>query len=186
MAKVEEALEIIKGMTLLELRDLNKAIEEEFGITAAAPMMMAAGPAAGGAAPAAAAAEEEKTEFNVVLKSFGDNKINVIKAIREVVSGLGLKAGGPLEPPRPSAEPVDRGQSRHAGSDDGDADSRRQGGPPGCGREGPGKESVEELPARRGLRPLERDTAMEGRRHDPIKDRSHTSDAGRFVRPREW
>ena len=92
MAKVEEALEIIKGMTLLELRDLNKAIEEEFGITAAAPMMMAAGaPAAGGAAPAAAAADEEKTEFNVVLKSFGDNKINVIKAIREVVSGLGLK-----------------------------------------------------------------------------------------------
>ena len=90
MAKVEEALEIIKGMTLLELRDLNKAIEEEFGITAAAPMMMAAGPAAG-AAPAAAAAEEEKTEFNVVLKSFGDNKINVIKAIREVVCGLGLK-----------------------------------------------------------------------------------------------
>ena len=90
MAKVEDALEIIKGMTLLELRDLNKAIEEEFGITAAAPMMMAAGPAAG-AAPAAAAAEEEKTEFNVVLKSFGDNKINVIKAIREVVSGLGLK-----------------------------------------------------------------------------------------------
>ncbi|MCC6961319.1 MAG: 50S ribosomal protein L7/L12 [Dehalococcoidia bacterium] len=90
MAKVEEALEIIKGMTLLELRDLNKAIEEEFGITAAAPMMMAAGPAAG-ATPAAAAAEEEKTEFNVVLKSFGDNKINVIKAIREVVSGLGLK-----------------------------------------------------------------------------------------------
>ena len=91
MAKVEEALEIIKGMTLLELRDLNKAIEEEFGITAAAPMMMAAGAPAAGAAPAAAAAEEEKTEFNVVLKSFGDNKINVIKAIREVVSGLGLK-----------------------------------------------------------------------------------------------
>jgi len=88
--KVEDVLEIIKGMTLLELRDLNKAIEEEFGITAAAPMMMAAGAApAGGAAPAAA--EEEKTEFNVVLKSFGDNKINVIKAIREVVSGLGLK-----------------------------------------------------------------------------------------------
>lgn len=86
--KVEEALEIIKGMTLLELRDLNKAIEEEFGITAAAPMMMAAAPAA---AAAAAEPEEEKTEFNVTLKSFGDNKINVIKAIREVVSGLGLK-----------------------------------------------------------------------------------------------
>jgi len=88
--KVEDALTIIKGMTLLELRDLNKAIEDEFGITAAAPMMMAAGAPAAGAAPAAAE-EEEKTEFNVVLKSFGDNKINVIKAIREVVSGLGLK-----------------------------------------------------------------------------------------------
>ena len=89
--KIEDALEIIKGMTLIELRDLNKAIEEEFGITAAAPMMMAAGPAAGGGAAAAAAPEEEKTEFNVVLKSFGENKINVIKAVREVVSGLGLK-----------------------------------------------------------------------------------------------
>jgi large subunit ribosomal protein L7/L12 len=89
--KVEDALEIIKGMTLLELRDLNKAIEDEFGITAAAPMMMAAGPAAAGGGAAAAEAEEEKTEFNVTLKSFGDNKINVIKAIREVVSGLGLK-----------------------------------------------------------------------------------------------
>lgn len=89
--KIEDALEIIKGMTLLELRDLNKAIEEEFGITAAAPMMMTAGPAAAGGAAAPAAAEEEKTEFNVVLKSFGDNKINVIKAVREVVSGLGLK-----------------------------------------------------------------------------------------------
>ncbi|HEY5476721.1 MAG TPA: 50S ribosomal protein L7/L12 [Tepidiformaceae bacterium] len=87
--KIEQALDIIKGMTLLELRDLNKAIEEEFGITASAPMMMAAGPAV--AAAGAAEPEEEKTEFNVVLKSFGENKINVIKAIREVVSGLGLK-----------------------------------------------------------------------------------------------
>ena len=88
--KIEEALDIIKGMTLLELRDLNKAIEEEFDITAAAPMMMAApGAAAGG--DGAAAAVEEKTEFDVVLKSFGEKKINVIKAVREVVSGLGLK-----------------------------------------------------------------------------------------------
>ncbi len=88
--KIEEALEIIKGMTLLELRDLNKAIEEEFDITAAAPMMMAAAgaPAAGGDGAAAA---EEQTEFDVVLKSFGEKKINVIKAVREVVSGLGLK-----------------------------------------------------------------------------------------------
>ncbi|HJP40248.1 MAG TPA: 50S ribosomal protein L7/L12 [Dehalococcoidia bacterium] len=92
MAKVEDALEIIKGMTLLELRDLNSAIEEEFGITAAAPMVMTGGaaPAAGDGA-AAGGGEAEKTEFNVVLKSFGDNKINVIKAIREMVSGLGLK-----------------------------------------------------------------------------------------------
>src|SRR5688572_33094172 len=74
MAKIEEALELIKGMTLLELRDLNKAIEEEFGITAAAPMVMAAGGAAAGGGAPAAAAEEEKTEFNVVLKSFGDNR----------------------------------------------------------------------------------------------------------------
>jgi large subunit ribosomal protein L7/L12 len=88
MAKVEEAFEIIKGMTIIELRDLNKKIEDEFGITAAAPaMMMAAAPAGGGGA---AAVEEEKTEFNVVLKDAGANKINVIKAVREVTT-LGLK-----------------------------------------------------------------------------------------------
>ena len=89
MAKVDEAFEIIKGMTILELRDLNKKIEDEFGITAAAPAMMMAAPAAGGAA-APAAAEEEQTEFNVVLKEAGANKINVIKAVREVTT-LGLK-----------------------------------------------------------------------------------------------
>jgi large subunit ribosomal protein L7/L12 len=89
MPKVEEAFDIIKDMTILELRDLNKKIEDEFGITAAAPaMMMAPGMMAG--APAAAAAEEEKTEFNVVLKDAGPNKINVIKAVREVTT-LGLK-----------------------------------------------------------------------------------------------
>ncbi|HCV00732.1 MAG TPA: 50S ribosomal protein L7/L12 [Dehalococcoidia bacterium] len=88
--KIEEALEIIKDMTLLELRDLNKAIEEEFDITAAAPMMMAAAaPAAGG--EGAGAGSEEKAEFDVVLKDFGEKKINVIKAVREVVTGLGLK-----------------------------------------------------------------------------------------------
>lgn len=87
--KIEEALEIIKGMTLLELRDLNKAIEEEFDITAAAPMMMAA--AVAPAADGAGAAAEEQTEFAVVLKDFGPKKVNVIKAVREVVSGLGLK-----------------------------------------------------------------------------------------------
>ena len=88
MAKVEEAFDIIKGMTIIELRDLNKKIEEEFGITAAAPMMMAA--AGAPAAAGAAAVEEEKTEFTVVLKAAGANKINVIKAMREVTT-LGLK-----------------------------------------------------------------------------------------------
>jgi len=86
VSKVDDALEIIKGMTILELRDLNKAIEEEFGVTAAAPMMMAAAPAAGGAA----AAEEEQTEFDLILTDFGANKINVIKVVRELTN-LGLK-----------------------------------------------------------------------------------------------
>jgi large subunit ribosomal protein L7/L12 len=86
--KVQQVLDIIGGMTILELRDLNKAIEETFGVTAAAPVAVAAAPATG-AAPAAAP-EEEQTEFTVVLKDFGANKINVIKAIREVTS-LGLK-----------------------------------------------------------------------------------------------
>ncbi len=90
MAKVEEALEIIKGMTILELRDLNKAIEEEFGVTAAAPMMMAAAATGGADGGGAAAAEEEQSEFTVVLTNFGANKINVIKAVRELTS-LGLK-----------------------------------------------------------------------------------------------
>ena len=88
MSKVDDALEIIKGMTILELRDLNKAIEEEFGVTAAAPMMMAAAPAAGGGA--GAAAEEEQTEFDLILTDFGAKKIQVIKVVRELTN-LGLK-----------------------------------------------------------------------------------------------
>jgi large subunit ribosomal protein L7/L12 len=86
--RVDQVLDLIKEMTILELRDLNKRLQDEFGITAAAPVAVAA-PAA--AAPAAAPeAEEEKTEWTVVLKDFGANKINVIKAIREVTP-LGLK-----------------------------------------------------------------------------------------------
>lgn len=77
----EQILEAIKGMTVLELNDLVKAIEEEFGVTAAAPV------AAGGAA---AAVEAEQTEFDVILTSAGGSKINVIKAVREI-TGLGLK-----------------------------------------------------------------------------------------------
>jgi large subunit ribosomal protein L7/L12 len=90
--RVNQVLELIKEMTILELRDLNKAIEETFGVTAAAPVMVAGAVAAAapGAPAPAAAPEEEQTEFTVVLKDFGANKINVIKAIREITS-LGLK-----------------------------------------------------------------------------------------------
>ncbi|MCJ7491444.1 MAG: 50S ribosomal protein L7/L12 [Dehalococcoidia bacterium] len=89
--RVDQAFDLIKEMTILELRDLNKRIEEEFGVTAAAPVAMMA-PAAGPAPAAAAPAEEveEPTEFTVVLKDMGPNKINVIKAVREVTT-LGLK-----------------------------------------------------------------------------------------------
>ncbi|MDE2939902.1 MAG: 50S ribosomal protein L7/L12 [Chloroflexota bacterium] len=91
MATKEELLETIKSMSVLELADLVKALEEEFGITAAAPMAVAAAPAAGdgGAAPANAA-DEEQTEFDVTLQDIGPNKINVIKAVREVTA-LGLR-----------------------------------------------------------------------------------------------
>ncbi|KPK47756.1 MAG: hypothetical protein AMJ77_02060 [Dehalococcoidia bacterium SM23_28_2] len=91
--RVDQVLDLIKEMTILELRDLNQRLQDEFGITAAAPVAAAAPAAAagGGAAPAAEAeAAEEKTEWTVTLKDFGANKINVIKAIREVTP-LGLK-----------------------------------------------------------------------------------------------
>ncbi len=89
-------LEEIKGMTVVELNDLVHAIEEEFGVSAAA--MAVAAPAAGGAA---APAEEEKTEFNVVLKEVGANKIAVIKAVREA-TGLGLSEAKGLVDNAPS------------------------------------------------------------------------------------
>jgi len=88
MSKVAEVLEIVKGLTVLELAELVKAFEEEFGVSAAAPVAVAAAPVAGGGA--AAPAEEEKTEFDVILASAGDKKINVIKVVREI-TGLGLK-----------------------------------------------------------------------------------------------
>ena len=82
--KITNILEEIKTLTILELADLVKAVEEEFGVSAAAPVGVVA--AAGAAAPAA----EEKTEFDVILKSFGAKKLDVIKAVREI-TGLGLK-----------------------------------------------------------------------------------------------
>ena len=86
MADIAKFIEEVKSMSVLELNELVKALETEFGVSAAAPMAVA-----GGAAPAAAAeaAEEEKTEFDVVLKAVGANKIAVIKVVREV-TGLGL------------------------------------------------------------------------------------------------
>ena len=122
MAKVEEALEIIKGMTLIELRDLNKAIEEEFGVTAAAPMAMAAMPAADGGNGAAAA--EEQYEFDVVLTDFGANKINVIKAVRELTS-LGLKDAKDVVEAAPKANPRGGHQGRGRGREDQARDGRR-------------------------------------------------------------
>lgn len=82
----EEILQAIEGMTVLELSELVKDMEEKFGVSAAAPVAVAAAPAAGGAA----AGGEEKSEFDVVLASAGDKKINVIKVVREI-TGLGLK-----------------------------------------------------------------------------------------------
>ena len=82
----EEIIAAVESMTVLELADLGKAMEEKFGVSAAAPVAVVAGGAAAGAA-----AEEEKTEFDVVLADAGSEKIKVIKVVREVVSGLGLK-----------------------------------------------------------------------------------------------
>lgn len=84
--KVTKLIEDVKSLTVLELSELVKALEEEFGVSAAAPVAVAAAPIAGGAAAAA----EEKTEFDVVLKSAGDNKIKVVKAVKDI-TGLGLK-----------------------------------------------------------------------------------------------
>ncbi|MEG2710702.1 MAG: 50S ribosomal protein L7/L12 [Clostridia bacterium] len=82
----EEIISAIEGMTVIELAELVKELEAKFGVSAAAPVAAVAGPAA-----AAAEAVEEKTEFDVILKEVGSEKIKVIKVVREVVSGLGLK-----------------------------------------------------------------------------------------------
>lgn len=95
MADIAKFVEEIKSMTVLELNELVKAIEEEFGVSAAAPVMVAG---AGAAAPAA----EEKTEFDVVLKSAGANKINVIKVVKEA-TGLGLKEAKAMVDEAPKA-----------------------------------------------------------------------------------
>jgi len=96
--KKDEIKEAIKSMTVLELSELVKELEDEFGVTAAMPMAAAAG----AGAPAEAAAAEEKTEFTVTLKAIGDNKIPVIKVVREI-TGLGLKEAKEVVDNAPSA-----------------------------------------------------------------------------------
>ena len=95
--KITNILEEIKSLTIIELADLVKAVEEEFGVSAAAPVGVVA-VAGGAAAPAA----EEKTEFDVVLKSFGAKKLDVIKAVREI-TGLGLKEAKEMVESAPKA-----------------------------------------------------------------------------------
>lgn len=93
----EEIIAAVESMTVLELADLVKAMEEKFGVSAAAPVAVVAG-----GAGAAAAAEEEKTEFDVVLKEAGAKKLNVIKVVRELKPGLGLKEAKDLVDNAPS------------------------------------------------------------------------------------
>ncbi len=108
--KVLKLIEDVKALTVMELSELVKALEEEFGVSAAAPVAVAAAPAAGGAAPAA----EEKSDFNVVLAEVGANKINVIKVVREV-TGLGLKEAKELVDGAPKA--VKEGASKDEAED---------------------------------------------------------------------
>ncbi len=108
MSKVQEVLTLVKEMTVLELNELVKAFEEEFGVSAAAPVMVAAGGGAAGAGEQAAA-PEEKSEFDVILASAGDKKIQVIKAVREA-TGLGLKEAKDLVDSAP--KPVKEGVSK--------------------------------------------------------------------------
>jgi large subunit ribosomal protein L7/L12 len=109
MSDIQKIAEEISGLSLLEARDLVKALEEKLGIKAAAPMAVAAMPMAGASAGGEAAAAEEKTEFDVVLTGFGDKKIQVIKVVREL-TGLGLKEAKDLVEGVP--KPVKEGVSK--------------------------------------------------------------------------
>jgi large subunit ribosomal protein L7/L12 len=100
----EQIIEALGGMTVLELSDLIKAVEEKFDVKAAAPVAVAAGPAAGAAAPV-----EEKTQFDVILKAAGEKKINVIKVVR-AITGLGLKEAKDLVEGAP--KPVKEGATK--------------------------------------------------------------------------
>jgi large subunit ribosomal protein L7/L12 len=109
---VQKILEDIGRLNLFQLRDLTKGFEEKFGVKAAAPMAVAAMPMAGAGAGAEAAPAEEKTEFDVILTSFGDKKIQVIKVVREL-TGLGLKEAKDLVEgvPKPVKEGVSKDEA---------------------------------------------------------------------------
>ncbi len=102
MGKVEQLVQEVKGLTVMELAELIKTLEKELGVSAAAPVAVAATAAAPSAATQAAPAAEEQTEFTVTLKEIGPNKINVIKAVREVTT-LGLKEAKDLVEAAPKA-----------------------------------------------------------------------------------
>ncbi len=110
----EELIEVVKEMSVLELSELVKALEETFGVSAAAPMAVAAAPAAAGDA----APEEEKSSFDVVLSAAGDKKIQVIKAVR-TITGLGLKEAKALvdQAPKPIKEGVSKEEAEKVKSD---------------------------------------------------------------------
>ena len=115
MADLNKLVEEIGGLSLIEAAELVKLLESKLGVTAAAPVAMAAMPMAAAGPAAAAAPVEEKTEFNVVLKAAGDKKIEVIKAVRAIVSGLGLKEAKDLVEGAP--QPVLQGVSKDAAND---------------------------------------------------------------------
>ena len=114
--KVTSILEEIKGLTLLEAAELSKAMEEAFGVSAAAPVAVAGVAAAGGDGAAAAAAPVEQDEFDVILTGAGANKISVIKVVRELVPGLGLKEAKDLVDgaPKPIKEAVSKEEAEAA------------------------------------------------------------------------
>jgi len=110
MTTVEEIVKAIEGLNALQLAELSKALSERFGVSAAAPVAVAAAPTAAGPAAAAAAPPDEPTEFDVILKEVGPNKINVIKVVREILTGLGLKEAKDLVEgaPKPIKEGVNK------------------------------------------------------------------------------
>jgi large subunit ribosomal protein L7/L12 len=108
MADTSQLVEQLSGLTVLEVADLVKKLEEKWGVSAAAPVAVAAAPAAGGAAAAPAA--EEKTTFDVILKEVGGNKIAVIKEVRAAVAGLGLAEAKALVESAP--KPIKEGVSK--------------------------------------------------------------------------